>query len=86
MSRARMVRDVTDAGLEAAEMEDVSDAVQAHLTELFDVDVQVKIYQHRDRLDVHVEPVAVKQTLEEEHPELNVAPYSDFKMTVSMSE
>ena len=70
----------------SSELGEVGEAVRAELDEFFAGDVNVKVYRHHDRLDVHVEPVGLKQTIEDAHPELTVAPYRNFKLTVSRSK
>jgi hypothetical protein len=57
--------------------------LQRALQEWLQTDVQVQAYAHGGKLDVKINLPEVKQHLEEAYPGVSVAPYSDYKLTIT---
>lgn len=70
----------------ASDTGELKETLHRELAELFGTEVRVRVYEQRDRLDIHVTPVELKRELEDRHDDITVTPYADFKLTVGRQD
>ena len=67
---------------EISAMSQLWDEIEADVREAFGEDAEMTAYEASNHLDIRILPQSVKTDLEAKHEDLEVVPYTAFRMTV----